>query len=101
MCEARLMSGQAIREDLTHTLRGWTWESRPSCSHGLSGGRWLGGLDARSHIARSCSVWCCQKTRKPGYARAISYMNELCIIVVLVDYRHRVNMPGRPPARSA
>ena len=38
MCEARLMSGQAIREDLTHTLRGWTWESRPSCSHGLSGG---------------------------------------------------------------
>ena len=67
MCEARLMSGQAIIEDLTHPAR--TWESRPSCSHGLSGGWWLGGLDARSHSALSYSAWCCQKARRPGYAR--------------------------------
>ena len=67
MCEARLMSGQAIIEDLTHPAR--TWESRPSCSHGLSGGWWLGDLDARSPSALSYSAWCCQKARRPGYAR--------------------------------
>ena len=42
MCEARLMSGQAIREDLTHTLRGWTWEiaDQAAATGYLAAGGW-------------------------------------------------------------
>jgi hypothetical protein len=69
MCEARLMSGQAIREDLTHPARTCGRAGQAATTRGLSGGWWLGGLWKLVHIAHSCSVWCCQKARRPGYAR--------------------------------
>ena len=69
MCEARLMSGQAIREDLTHPARTCGRAGQAATTRGLSGGWWLWAAWKLVHIAHSCSVWCCQKARRPGYAR--------------------------------